>query len=89
MVTATIILFMRLIGASQGCIGAMVWRGGIYELANGQALPGVLGATSAAGVGALGGVLIASAAVNSEWIRHNFRKNRSTHLHSLRRSRSL
>ena len=56
--TLSLISVIVLIGAVQGCIGALVWKGKVYTVIDGETIPGVLGVGSAMLAGVLGGFLL-------------------------------
>jgi len=61
-----------LIGTVQGCIGAMVWKGRVYTVVDGETIPGVLGVGSASVAGALGGAAVFHAALLFVLVRRHF-----------------
>ena len=61
-----------LIGAVQGCIGAMLWKGKVYTVVDGEAIPGVLGVGNATLAGVLGAWLLVGNLSNFVMIRGYF-----------------
>jgi hypothetical protein len=60
------------IGAVQGCIGAVVWKGKIYTVIDGETIPGILGVGHASFAGALGGYLVFALTETYVFVRHGF-----------------